>query len=94
MFISFLSFGGVNTKKQLNDRTTIIHISMMTRKYYLVPVPWLDLTTPDSFYGNHMLEFDRDINLVTAVGKHQLHKVQLNQDIQKITLSDTGVAGY
>lgn len=78
MFISFLAFGGVNTKKQLNARATIIHISMMTRKYYLVPAPWLDLATPDSFFGNWMLEFDRDANLVTAVGKHQLHKVALN----------------
>jgi len=54
---------------------------MMTRKYYLVPAPWLDLETPDSFFGNWMLNFDRNINYVTAVGKHQLHKVKLNNNI-------------
>jgi hypothetical protein len=94
MFVSFLAFGGINQNKELNGRATIVHISMMTRKYYLVPAPWLDLETPDSFFGNWMLNFDRDINLVTAVGKHQLHKVNLNNNIQKISLKDTGVAGY
>ena len=94
MFVSFLAFGGVNPKKQLNGRVTIIHISMMTRKYYLVPAPWLDLETPDSFFGNWMLNFDRDINLITAVGKNQLHKINLNQNLQKINLHQTGISGY
>ena len=94
MFVSFLAFGGVNTKKELNHRATIIHISMMTRKYYLVPAPWLNLETADSFFGNWMLNFDRDNNLITAVGKHRLHRVSLNQNIQKISLTDTQIAGY
>lgn len=73
MFVSFLAFGGINHRKELNSRATIIHISMMTRKYYLVPAPWLDLESEDSFYGNWVLNLDRDVNLVTAVGKKSLH---------------------
>lgn len=94
MFVSFLAFGGVSSKRELNHRATIIHISMMTRRYYLVPAPWLDLDTPDSFFGNWILNLDRDINLVTAVGKHQLYKISLNPNIQKISLKTTGVQGY
>ena len=41
-----------------------------------------------------MLNFDRDNNLITAVGKHRLHRVSLNQNIQKISLADTQIAGY
>jgi hypothetical protein len=78
MFVSFLAFGGVNNHKELSSRATIIHISMLTKKYYLVPAPWLELETPDSFYGNWMLNHDKDMNCITAAGKFQLHKVNLN----------------
>ena len=84
MFVSFLAIGGRNSSCEESKRASIIHISLMTRKYYLVPAPWLNLDEPDLFYGNSILNMDSDSNLVTAVGRNQLRKVLLNQNIQRI----------
>jgi hypothetical protein len=94
MFVSFLAIGGRNLRLEESNRASIIHISLMTRKYYLVPAPWLSLNQPDRFYGNWILNMEGDMNLVTAVGCKYLHEVNLNQNIHKIKMTNSNIQGY